>query len=135
MKTRKKKKKILVAVKPPTLEAEKLYKGIIRSIDVDDESQSCDIGIENLDPIQAGRIHVVRLPAALFPGSKTARFLAAAGQDIHTVGKRIVLGDIVGMRFSSSDGSDKDIEFERIEPAVKDKAEDSIVDDGPETLL
>jgi hypothetical protein len=135
MRKQKKKKRILIIGNPPTPVAGKLYEGIIRSIEIDKKSSSLRVAIENLDPTQAGRIHIVRLPVALFPGSKTARFFTAAGQDGGTVGKQICLDDIVGavvgMRFSSPDGLDQDIEFERIEPVVEDKADDSIVHDGP----
>jgi hypothetical protein len=139
MKNRKKKKRILVVGHAPGLNPGKLYEGVIRSAAIEDGSNSLRVAIENLEPTQAGRIHVERLPEALFPGSKTARFLAAAGQDAGTVGNRIdpddIVGAVVGMRFSRADGSDKEIEFERIEPVIEDKADDSAVDDGPEALL
>jgi hypothetical protein len=119
------------------IKEKKLYKGTIKTA-VANNKHLC-IVIENLDNSQLGRLHDISLPLPVRPGSRTSRFLTATGQDAKTVGKQICLGDIVGavvgMRFSSSDGSDKDIEFERIEPVVEDKADDSIVDDGPEALL
>jgi hypothetical protein len=119
MRKQKKRKRILVVSHPLALRAGKRYKGIIRSIEIDKKSTSLRVTIENLDPSQSGRIHEITLPAALFVGSKTARFIAAAGQDANTVGKQIcideIVGAVVGMRFGTPDGSDKDIEFERIE--------------------
>ena len=133
-------KRIMLAVQAwPRCRVGKLYEGIIRSVHVDRRSRSLHVTIENLDSIQSGRIHEVIFTAGLFPGNKTARFLTAAGQDTNTVGKQICLDDIVGivvgMRFGATDGSDKDIEFERIEPVAEDKANDSVVDDGDQALL
>jgi hypothetical protein len=48
---------------------------------------------------------------------------------------KVIVGSVVGMRFNAADGNDKDIEFERIEPVAEDKANDSVVEDGPEALL
>ena len=113
-------KRIMLAVQAwPRCRVGKLYEGIIRSVHVDRRSRSLHVTIENLDSIQSGRIHEVIFTTGLFPGNKTARFFTAAGQDTNTVGKQICLDDIVGvvvgMRFGTADGSDKEIEFERIE--------------------
>ncbi|MFC1635087.1 hypothetical protein ACFL5Z_09615 [Planctomycetota bacterium] len=134
---RSKKKNTVTVVAWDKIKIGKLYKGTIKKAEVN--NKHLHVIIENLDNSQLGRIHDVRLPMPVHPGSKTARFLVAVGQDAGTVGKQIcldeIVGAVVGMRFSSSDGSDKDIEFERIEPAVEDKLDDCVVDDGPEALM
>ena len=140
MNKRQKKKRILVFENPPTMKVGKLYEGLIKHIsDIDDKTSHFHVLIENRDPSQAGRIHTATLSSKLFDGSQADRFLTAAGQDSGTGGKQFCLDDIVGtvvgMRFSSSDGRDQAIEFERIEPATEDKDNDSVLDDRPEALL
>lgn len=115
----------------------KLYKGMIKTAVAN--NKHLRVVIENLDNSQLGRLHDISLPLPVRPGSRTSRFLTSTGQDADTVGNRIVVGCIVGavvgMRFYSSDGSDKDIEFERIEPAAEDKDNHSVADDSSEALL
>lgn len=115
----------------------KLYKGTIMKVVAN--SKHLHVVIENLDSNQLGRLHDILLPLPVRPGSRTGRFLAATGQDANTIGKHICLDDIVGavvgMRFSTADSSDKEIEFERIKTVVEDKPNDSVVDDGDQALL
>lgn len=95
----------------------KLYKGIIKKAVAN--NKYLRIGIENLNNTQLGRLHDISLPLPVRPGSRTGRFLTAAGQDANTIGKQInladLIGTVIGMRFSNVDGSDQNIEFERIE--------------------
>jgi hypothetical protein len=139
MNKRKKKRRIIFVGKPPALISGQTYEGVIRSIEVDEESHYYDIAIENLDPTQSGRIHDVRLPTMLFPGSKMARFLAAAGQEANTIKKRIdlddVVGTVVGMRFPSPDGSGEQIEFERIQAVTEDNASVLAADQEAQALV
>ena len=96
----------------------KLYKGIVKEVDID--KKYVLVTIENLDPTQLGRVHTESLPLPARPGNRASRFLTACGFDTNTVGTKICREDIVdttiGMRFSAvaQDGSQQ-IDFERIE--------------------
>lgn len=113
-------KKIMLAVQAwPRHRVGKLYEGLIKQIQVDKKSKILHVTIENLDPSQSGRIHEIEFPLPIHPGSKTGRFLTAAGQDANTVGKKICIDDavdaVVGMIFTTGAGNgNQQIEFERI---------------------
>ena len=105
----------------------RLYKGIVRKVDIDNKAKCVHVTIENLDPSQLGRIHDVNLPLPVRPGNKTSSFLAACGIDVNTVGAKVCLDDIIGatigMMFGTvaQDGS-QEVDFERIEDLSKVKA-------------
>ncbi len=98
----------------------KLYKGIVKTANVDKKQKCIFVTIENLDPTQLGRIHEFSFDLPIRPGNRTSLFLIACGIDANAVGTKICLDDIVdttvGMRFGTiaQDGS-QEIDFERIE--------------------
>ena len=98
----------------------RLYKAKVKKVDVNRESKSLHVIIDNLDPTQLGRLHELNLPLPIRPGNRTCSFLLACGIDASAVGKRICLDDIagaiIGMKFGTvaQDGSQQ-VDFERIE--------------------
>jgi len=98
----------------------KLYKGIIREVEI--KAKHVHVVIENLDPTQLGRVHEIDLPLPIRPSRyhRTCSFLMACGIDATSDGVSVDLSQIagvtVGMRFGAvaQDGLQQ-IDFERIE--------------------
>lgn len=122
----------------PPLKIGKSYKGRVRQIKLNKKVKRLHVTIENIDSSMLGRMHEHDFHDRIYPGNSTSSFLSACGIDANTVGKQICLDDIVGifigMRFSAADGSDKEIEFKRIQPVAEDKAEDSTIEQEDQTL-
>ena len=118
-KTRQKKKNRIVTVQawaePKT---GKLYMGRVKRADI--RRRRLQATIENLDPMQEGRLHLLECGLPPRPGNEASRFLLACGAEADTVGTKICLDDIegvvVGMRFypDPRDKSTMRIEFERL---------------------
>jgi len=90
------KKNTLTVEDWPRPKAGKRYKGLVKQIKVDKKTKSLRVTIENLDPTQSGRIHDIVLLFPVRPGSRTSRFLGAAGIEANTVGKQVIIDNIVG---------------------------------------
>ncbi|MFC1793576.1 hypothetical protein ACFL3Q_08330 [Planctomycetota bacterium] len=118
-------KSIITVVDWRKIKVGKLYKGMIKTAVIN--NKRLRVMIENLDNTQLGRLHDISLPLPVRPGSRTGRFLTAAGQDANTVGKQIVLDDVVGavigIRFSTANGSDQNSDFERIKSPQANNAD------------
>jgi hypothetical protein len=86
-----------VTVEPwPDLKPGRLYKGRVRAIAIDKAGNQLDLTVENLDPLQQGRLHEIDLPLPVRPGNPTAAFLTACGIDANETGTTIDLDQIVG---------------------------------------
>ncbi len=133
------KKNTLTVEDWPRPKVGKRYKGLVKQIRADKKTKSLRVSIENLDPGMQGRLHQTDFPLPLRPGNRTSLFLTACGMEANTIGKQICIDDIVGavfgMRFSAADGSDKQIEFERIETVAEDRANNSVTDQEDQALL
>src|SRR4030042_1001650 len=98
----------------------KLYKGIVRKVDIDNKAKYVYLTIKNLAPTPLGQIHEKTFPLPARPGNKASRFLTACGIDTDTVGAKIgdddITGVTIGMMFGTvaQDGS-QEVDFEKID--------------------
>ena len=93
----------IVTVEPwPDLKPGRLYKGRVRTLSVDKAGNRLRLIVENLNPVQQGRIHEIDLPLPVRPGNPTAAFLTACGLDANEIGTTIdldrIVGGVVGLR-------------------------------------
>jgi hypothetical protein len=118
----------------PQWRVDRLYKGKVRSVNVEKGSGCLRVTIENLDPAQFSRICEIVLPPA-HPGNRTSTFLSACacGIEANTPGTTVRLDQVTGaaiaMRFrgTAANGAEE-FDFERIidSPAdVRDSAKKS----------
>jgi len=119
----------LITIEPwPNPKKGKLYKGVVRKVDVDHKTKHVQVSVENLDPTQLGRIHEKTLLLPAHPGNGLSRFLTACGMDTDTIGEAIdphdIAGATIGMRFGpvAEDGS-QEVDFERIEDSSQTHTE------------
>ena len=111
--------KILVVQDWPNLKIGKMYKGIVKKIDINKQAKCINVTIENLDQTQLGRIHEINLPLPIRPSvnHKTCSFLLACGVDASTTNTKInldnIISSIIGMRFKASDRSQQ-VDFEKM---------------------
>jgi len=109
----------VIAVEPwPNLKVGELYPGRVKGARVDKASNRVHVTMENLEPVQANRIHELALPLPVHPGNKTALFFVTCGINA-TAGTTIcldqIINAIVGMRFRGLGVNDsEEFEFERI---------------------
>ncbi|MBE0536755.1 MAG: hypothetical protein IH624_13895 [Phycisphaerae bacterium] len=101
------KKDFITITEPPPLKRSKLYPGRILAITQEKKAKLIRIRLENLDPVQLGRIHTAQLSLAVWPGNRTSQFFAAAGIDTTQPGEKIsiddCIGETVGMRFTAEE--------------------------------
>ena len=132
------KKNVITIEAWPNPKKDKLYKGIVRKLDINKKAKRVRVTIENIDPTQLGRIHEKTLLLPAHPGDRTSRFLTACGIDADTIGKKIgpedVAGVTVGMRFGAvaQDGS-QEVSFERIKDSQNEQPEISVEDSGDQS--
>ena len=96
-----------------------LYHGRIKKIRHQRGQHCLHVEIENLDPGQRGRIHVLDLPLPVRPGNRASALLLACGCEACRIGAVIdldvVVDHIVGLRSrgQEADGNER-FDFERI---------------------
>ena len=129
----------LITIEPwPNPKEGKLYKGVVRKVDVDNKAKHVHVTIENLDPTQLSRIHEKTLLLPAHPGNRLSRFLTACGMDADAIGTTIdshdITGATVGMRFGpvAQDGS-QEVDFERIEDSPGTQPQSPVEESGGQT--
>ena len=124
------KNSILIVKGWPNLKKGIFYQGKVKTVNINRKSKSIIVTIENLNPTQLGRIHEIKLPLPVRPGSKAHSFIIACGIDANTVGTKIYLDDfkdnIIGMRFNTNqEDRIQQVDFKRIEKASYTKNDDA----------
>jgi len=109
----------------PKLRKGRRYPAKVKRVKLQRASSCLHVTLENLDPVQQGRIHAVALPLPLRPGNQTCAFVLACGIDATKVGATIDLDQlvnrVVGFRPHGQDA--KQFEFEQISnPAAAETA-------------